>query len=62
MVRPAVIWPARHIGHQIHGPSQGESDDDVEQSDRGCVFDAEFVSFSAFYRRNKNLQQSKVVK
>lgn len=44
MVGPPVIGPARDIGHQIHGPSKSQGDDNVCQPDGSCVFNAEVIS------------------
>ena len=55
MIGPPVIGAARDIGHQVHGPSQSQSDDNVGQPDRTCVFNTEII-VSLLQGRNKHLQ------
>lgn len=58
MVGPPVIRPARDISHQVHRPSQCQSDKDVSQPHRGSVLNAELISL--FHFRNKDLQNMSV--
>ena len=43
MVGPTVVGPTRDIGHQVHGPSQSQSDHNICQPDRACVFKVEVI-------------------
>ena len=44
VVGPAMVWPARHICDQVHGPAKRECDYEEEQPNRREVAPAEKVT------------------
>lgn len=56
MVSPPVIGPARNISHQVHRPSQSQSDHNVCQPDGACESQAEVI-VSLLHGWNKDLQK-----